>query len=68
MSRQASEYPERVYSSGEEGKSRHLLGRGGSGGASTGWLLAGLIGVGVGAWMAWHFGPDLVRYLKMERM
>ncbi len=68
MSRPTSEYPERVYSSGEEGKQRHLLGRDRSGGISTGWLLAGLAGVGLAAYMAWHFGPDLARYVKMERM
>ena len=31
-------------------------------------MLAGLAAVGIGAWMIWHFGPDLRRYLKMERM
>jgi hypothetical protein len=31
-------------------------------------MLAGLVGIGVAAWMAWHFGPDLARYMKIERM
>jgi hypothetical protein len=31
-------------------------------------VLAGLAVLGIGAWMAWHFGPDLLRYIKMERM
>lgn len=68
MANRTSEYPERVYSSGEEGRSRHLAERSGSGGISTGWLIAGLAAVGVSAWALYHFGPDLRRYLKMERM
>ena len=47
---------------------RRLAERLGSGGRSTGLMLAGLAAVGIGAWMIWHFGPDLRRYLKMERM
>jgi hypothetical protein len=31
-------------------------------------MLAGLVGIGLAAWMAWHFVPDLKRYIKMERM
>lgn len=68
MSKQTTEYPERVYSSGDEGKWRHLAERAGAGGLSLGWMIAGLAAVGVGAWAVYHFGPDLRRYLKMERM
>jgi hypothetical protein len=37
-----------------------------SGGLSTGWVVAGLAAVALGAW--YHFGGDLKRYIKMERM
>jgi hypothetical protein len=63
-----SPYPERVHSSEEEWRLRRLAERLGSGGRSPGLMLAGLAAVGIGAWMIWHFGPDLRRYLKMERM
>ena len=68
MSRMAGNYPERVYSSEEEGRLRRLAERLAPEKRSTGLMLAGLVAVGVGAWMIWHFGPDLRRYLKMERM
>jgi hypothetical protein len=68
MARSMSDYPERVYSSSEEGKQRHLTGRGGSGGLPSGWLLVGLAGIGLAAYMVWHFGPDFARCVKMERM
>jgi hypothetical protein len=68
MASRTSEYPERVYSSAEEEKRRPWRERAGSEGISTGWLIAGLAVVGVGAWALYHFGPDLRRYLKMERM
>ncbi len=68
MSRMASNYPERVYSSEEEGRPRRLAERMRPGGRSTGLMLAGLAAVGIGAWIIWHFGPDLRRYLKIERM
>lgn len=67
MSRMSSEYPERVYSSSEQEK-RLPLPKLGDLGVSKGWMLAGLAAVGIGAWMVWHFGPDFVRYMKMERM
>ena len=39
-----------------------------SAGISTGWLIAGLAVAGLGA-LAWYYlGPDLKRYLKIERM
>lgn len=67
MSRLASQYPERIYSSGEEERQRQRMERRG-GGISTGWMLAGLAGIGLATWMVYHFGPDVARYLKMERM
>jgi len=68
MSRMTSEYPERVYSSASEERRRSLMERDRSGGMSTGWLIAGLAVLGLGIWAAYHFGPDLARYRKMERM
>ena len=37
-------------------------------GLSTGWLMVGMAAVALGAWAAYHFGPDFRRYIKMERM
>jgi hypothetical protein len=68
MSRMTSEYPERVSSSGTEERRRQLMERGGTGGISTGWLIAGLAVVGLGVWAAYRFGPDFARYRKMENM
>lgn len=68
MSTAKSPYPERVFSSGGEERWRQLAERVGSAGVSKGLLLGGLIGFGLGAWMVWHFGPDIVRYIKMEKM
>jgi len=68
MSSRPSEYPERTRSSSEETRWHHLSERVGSGGVSKGWLIAGLAVIGVGAWAAYHFGPDFARYMKMERM
>jgi hypothetical protein len=39
-----------------------------SGGLSPGWVVAGVAAVAVGAWLWYHFGGDLKRYIKMERM
>jgi len=37
-------------------------------GASRGWVVAGLAALALG-YLAWrHFGSDLRRYIKMERM
>ncbi len=68
MSRVMSQYPERVYSTGEEKEMLHLPKRGGMKKLPKGWMFAGLAGIGVAAWMVWHFGPDFIRYMKMERM
>jgi|GEM_PF-6067887 len=38
------------------------------GGSSTGWLLAGVAVLALGALAAYHFGPDVRRYIKMEMM
>lgn len=67
MSRMTSQYPERVYSTSEE-EQRPLMKRLGGKKLSTGWMIAGLAVLGVGAWMVYHFGPDFRRYMKMERM
>ncbi len=47
---------------------QRMMNMGGAGKIPKGWMLAGLAGIGVAAWMVWHFGPDFVRYMKMERM
>ncbi len=40
----------------------------GSGGKSTGWLLAGLAVVGLGVFAWQYFAPDVRRYLKIRNM
>lgn len=66
MSRMTSPYPERVYSSSEERQERRFLQR--EGVRNSGWLLAGLAALGLGA-LAWYYlGPDLRRYIKISRM
>ena len=45
-----------------------VAGRTTSRGIAPGWLVTGLVVVGLGA-LAWYYlGPDLRRYLKIERM
>ena len=39
-----------------------------SNGVSTGWLLAGLGAIALGAFAAYYFGPDFRRYVKMSQM
>ena len=68
MSRMTSPYPERVYSSSEEERQRPAVERKRLEGLSTGWLLAGLAALGLGAWAVYHFGPDVRRYLKIRKM
>jgi hypothetical protein len=68
MSRQTSEYPERVFASGEEERWRRLAERAVSGGSSTGLLLAGLTVLGLGALAWYYFAPDLRRYMKIRNM
>jgi hypothetical protein len=66
MSRLTTEYPERVYSTPEERSEGGLRERPAI--RRPALLLAGLVALGVGAWMIYRFGPDFVRYMKMERM
>ena len=68
MSRMTSQVPERARSSMAEGEWPQQANWSGSAPISMGWLLASVAAVGVGAWMVYHFGPDLVRYMKMEKM
>jgi hypothetical protein len=68
MSRITSEYPERVYASSTEQKKHGLMERMRSTDKSGLWLIGGLAAIGLGFWAAYKFGPDLVRYIKMERM
>lgn len=35
---------------------------------SQGWTIGGLVLLGLGLLAAYKFGPDLVRYIKIERM
>ncbi len=46
----------------------NLQQRGNHTGLSPGLLVLGLAGLCLGALAAYHFGPDLVRYIKIERM
>jgi hypothetical protein len=61
-----TQYPERVYSTGEERQHRGLRER--EGVRRPGLLLAGLavLGLGVLAWS--YFGPEIRRYIKVARM
>lgn len=68
MSRITSQYPERVYPSSTEEKSRGLMEKVRSTDKSAIWLIGGLAVLGLGFLAAYKFGPDLVRYIKMERM
>ena len=68
MERQSSQYPERAYPPAEENRGGFPQRQGNRGGDSTGWMLAGMVGLGLAAWMVWHFGPDVARYIKIERM
>lgn len=68
MTRLKSEYPERVYSSSEEGKMQHLMEQLQSKSKGRGWMIGGLVVLGLGVWAMYKFGPDFRRYVKMERM
>jgi hypothetical protein len=37
-------------------------------GGMNGWMVAGLVAVGAGAWAWYMFGPDLRRYLRIREM
>jgi hypothetical protein len=68
MSRITSEYPERVYASSVPEKKHRLIEQMRSTGKDRLWLIGGLAAIGLGIWAAYKFGPDLARYIKMERM
>lgn len=63
-----SQYPERVYASSTEEKSQGLMEQMRSKTKGRGWMIGGLVVLGLGLFAAYKFGPDLVRYIKMERM
>lgn len=68
MSRLTSESSMRAsHSPFDEGRMQSALKKLSSGGISKGWIIGGAVGL-MAAWMIWHFGPDFVRYVKMERM
>lgn len=66
MSRIASQYPERVYATSTEEKQKGAIERLRSKGTGRMWLIGGLAILGLLA--VYKFGPDFVRYVKMERM
>jgi hypothetical protein len=66
MSRIASQYPERVYATSTQEKQDGLMERMRSKGTGRMWLIGGLAVLGLLA--VYKFGPDFVRYMKMERM
>ena len=66
MSRIASQYPERVYATSTEEKRQNLMEQIRSKGTGRMWLIGGLAILGLLA--VYKFGPDFVRYVKMERM
>lgn len=66
MSRLPTQYPERVYASSTEEKRQGLMEQVRSKGTGRMWLVGGLAILGLLA--VYKFGPDFVRYVKMERM
>lgn len=66
MSRITSQYPERVYATSTEEKRQNLMEQIRSKGTGRMWLIGGLAVLGLLA--VYKFGPDFVRYVKMERM
>lgn len=68
MSRITSQYPERVYATGKEEERQSLMERMNAKGMSRGWMIGGLVVLGLGLLAVYKFGPDFVRYVKMERM
>ena len=66
MSRITSQYPERVYATSTEEKRQGLMEQVRSKGTGRMWLIGGLAILGLLA--VYKFGPDFVRYVKMERM
>jgi len=66
MSRLPTQYPERVYASSTEEKRQGVMEQIRSKGTGRMWLIGGLAILGLLA--VYKFGPDFVRYVKMERM
>jgi hypothetical protein len=66
MSRLPTQYPERVYASSTEEKRQGVMEQIRSKGTGRVWLIGGLAILGLLA--VYKFGPDFVRYVKMERM
>jgi hypothetical protein len=56
--------PGRTWRGPENALERHSS----SGGLGTGLLVTGLAAVALGALAWYYFGPDLRRYIKIERM
>ncbi len=61
-------YRQHVAETGYEGSGQRLVRRRRSATGGPGWMIGGLVVLGVGLLAAYKFGPDLVRYIKMERM
>lgn len=68
MSRLPTQYPERVYASSTEEKKPGLMEQISSKGKNRMWVIGGLAVIGLGLLAVYKFGPDFVRYAKMERM
>jgi hypothetical protein len=68
MSRMPTEHAGRGVRMAGEGQRGHEIEEWESGRRIPGWLIAGLVAAGLGAWALYYFGPDLRRYLKIERM
>ncbi len=66
MSRITPQYPERVYASSTEEKRQGVMEQIRSKSTGRMWLIGGLAILGLLA--VYKFGPDFVRYVKMERM
>lgn len=68
MPRMTTQYPERVYTTGERRPPSGMLRESGLVRGGNGLLLAGLAVVGLGALALYYLGPDLRRYLKIRNM
>jgi hypothetical protein len=66
MSRMTAQYPERIYSTGEERQQRCL--REPEVVRQPGLLLAGLAALGLGVLAWYYFGPKPRRHIKVARM
>lgn len=68
MSRMTSQYPERVYTTSEEERNHGLMRQLSMKSKGRGWMIGGMLALGLGVLAIYKFGPDFVRYMKMERM